>query len=231
MINVLIPAKDGARADGHAYADAPNTSEYEFLDGLLEDLPVTVVLPDSLQALLEPNPRFAKYEKQFGKVPDSDREELLALFHLIEEERTFDQSHRRAYEAHKLAQRKAERKSSKRMAEVLFESDKKSLERKGRVRTATDALNVGSVIRVWWDKRNDTLSPGILVDGFRDALKLLLLLNLGNADSIAECGWCHKRFTRSKVAQLFCTLRCGNNARQARLRARKGGTVGTSQTR
>jgi len=61
----------------------------------------------------EQGPRFKRYEKQFGKIHNSKRAEVLALFSLIEYELTFDQNQRQAYEASKLAQRRAERQEAR----------------------------------------------------------------------------------------------------------------------
>ena len=239
MINVLIPV-DSALADGTAYQDP--ISIHEFHEPQLEkDCAVKVVPPEALQALLKLSKSFATYEKRFGQVSDRDRAEILALFSLIEEERTWDNAKREEYLKWTLIKRREERKEAKirrspeqavKMARILAEYDKASLEKRGRLRTITDNLNGREFLRVWWDRKNETLSVGVLVRSFRDALTVLLLLNLGNPESVAVCARCHKRFTRTKTTQDFCSLRCGNAARKARQRLKsKGEADVTRKTR
>ncbi|MBA3914201.1 MAG: hypothetical protein H0X25_10220 [Acidobacteriales bacterium] len=78
-------------------------------------------------------------------------------------------------------------------------------------------------LRVWFDKRNETLSPGIVAADFNEALYVLLLLNLANVESVAICTRCGHQFRRTRTAQAFCSLRCGNNARQAKQRMKRKG--------
>jgi hypothetical protein len=236
MIDVLIPVPANAREDGVAYADTPSTSEYEGLpdEGLLHDCPVRVVPAGALQALLKKSPTFAAYEKRFGQVSDRDKASIIALFALVEEERTLDQdkrnSARQEFETWTLIKRRNERKEARtksspeeeeKMAQYLADHDMACHKKRERPHTITNQLN-GWTLRVWRDERTDpdTLSPGVLAGDFVGALHVLLLLNLARPESVAECGRCKKRFSRTKTTQHFCSLRCGNNARQARQRIR-----------
>jgi hypothetical protein len=245
MVNVLIPAPDNARADGVAYADAASTCEYELPPDelhLQDDCPVRVVPAEALQALLKLRQSFATYEKRFGQVSSRDRANILALFSLVEEERTWDQTKRQEYVTWTLIKRRAERKEArakrspeeaKRMAKILADHDSAHLERRGRLHTITDQLNGCGSLRVWWDKRTDTLSPGVFAGSFVEALHVLLLLNLASSESVAVCAWCNKRFCRTMTTQDFCSLRCGNNARKARQRSREkeNSTYGSRKAR
>lgn len=231
MISILIPAPDNALADGTAYADAPSISEYELSDEHYpqENCPVRVVPAEALQALLKKSRSFTTYEKRFGEVTKAQKASVLALFSLIEEERTLGETKRQEFDTWTLIKRRAERDEAKvkrspeeaeMMASRLAEHDRAWVERRGRLRTITDQLNGLGTLRIWRDNRTDSLSVGVLADDFRSALLILLLLNLANSESVAVCGWCSKRFTRTKTNMEFCSLRCGNNARKARQRAK-----------
>ena len=107
------------------------------------------------------------------------------------------------------------------MAISLARHDLDYVESRSLPRAITDRLNGLGTLRIWRDKRTDSLSLGVLADDFVWALHLLLLLNLANSESVAVCGRCRKRFTRTKTNQDFCSLRCGNSARKARQRLKE----------
>jgi hypothetical protein len=231
MIDVLIPETSKASADGVAFADEPSISEYEVSETfhVRENCMVRIVPPAALQALLRQGQSFALFEKRFGQVSKSQKASILALFSLIEEERTWDQDKRLDFIRWTLVKRRAQQDEAKvkrspeeddGMARSLAEHDRAWVDKRGRLRTITDQLNGLGTLRLWRDKHTDSLSVGVLAEDFLDALLILLLLNLGNAESVAVCGWCGKRFTRTKTNMDFCSLRCGNNARKARQRAK-----------
>jgi hypothetical protein len=232
LISVLISENSNAAADGIVYADEPSISEYEVSERLHlpENCPVRVVPAAALQALLKQSQSFAAFEKRFGQVSKSQKANILALFSLIEEERTWDETKRQDFIRWTLTKRRAQRDEAKvkrspdeaeRMASIIADHDRASVERRGLLRTITDELNGLGTLRIWRDKRTDSLSIGVLADDFVAALRILLLLNLANSESAAVCGWCKKRFTRTKTNMDFCSLRCGNNARKARQRAKQ----------
>src|SRR5215469_7958170 len=99
MISVLIPATEETRADGIAhYILDVDSGESVFDDHeILQGKPVQVVPAGALQALLKQSRSFTAYERRFGKVANSERARLLALFSLIEEERTWDPAKRQDY--------------------------------------------------------------------------------------------------------------------------------------
>jgi hypothetical protein len=113
------------------------------------------------------------------------------------------------------------------MARILADHDESVLKEEGLEWTIAERLSGLGSLHVW--RMGDSLSPGIFVESFLGALYVLLFLSLEDPISIAVCGWCNKRFTRTKTTQAFCSLRCGNNARKARQRLKEGG--GTNVTR
>jgi hypothetical protein len=240
MVSVLIPA--AKHRHGVVLADAPCLCEHEIhhADELRDDCPVWAVPMGALQALLRRSSSFAAYEKRFGQVSDSERAGILALFSLIEHERTFDEAKLRSWRDWIFIKHKKEREEahvkhaleeSDAMARRLSRCDTDALDRGGAVRSIANTLS-GGILRVWRDERSDILAPGILVNDFREALHVLLLLNLASPESLAQCGKCGKQFTRTKVTQQFCSLRCGNNARKTRQRLKqKGATSGPHKTR
>jgi hypothetical protein len=236
QITVLISVADDARNDGVVFKDAPSPYEFTLPDEVLHDCPVSVVPAEALQALLKLSRSFAIYEQRFGQVSERDKADILALFSLIEEERNWNPAKRQEFEKWTLAKRRAERKEApvklspeeaERMARYLANHDKACLEKRGCLHTMgglhaiTDRLSGWATLRVWRNKRTDTLSLGILAEDFVGALHVLLLLNLANSESLAVCAWCNKRYTRTMTSQNFCSKRCGNNARKARERSRK----------
>jgi hypothetical protein len=232
VISVLIPETSKATVDGIAYADEPSISEYVLSERLHlpENCTVRVVPVAALQALLKESQSFAAFEKRFGQVSKSQKANILALFSLIEEERTWDETKRQDFIRWTLIKRRAQRAEAKvkrsreeaeAMANTMADHDRASVDRRGLLRTITDELNGLGTLRIWRDKRTDSLSLGVLADDFVSALRILLLLNLANSESVAVCGWCKKRFTRTKTNMDFCSLRCGNNARKARQRAKQ----------
>ena len=243
MISVLVPETSKAAADGIAYADEPSISEFALSERLhiSENCRVRVVPAAALQALLKRSQSFAMFEKRFGQVSESKKASILALFNLIEEERTWDKTKRQEFARWTLIKRRAQtdeakvkrsREDAATMANTMADHDRAWVERRGLLRTITDELNGLGTLRIWRDKRTDSLSLGVLADDFVAALRILLLLNLANSESAAVCGWCKKRFTRTKTNMDFCSLRCGNNARKARQRAKQKETYnGPRQTR
>jgi hypothetical protein len=240
VINVLIPATGDQQADGVAYADDPPPIEYVIPEHLIvsSDHSVRVVPPEALQALLRLSRSFGNHEKRFGRVPKSDQANILALFSLLEEERTLDHGKRSEYLKWTLIKRRAEREDAtvkrsreelEKMANFLAQHDAAIVERDGRLRAVTNQLNGLGTLRIWWDRRTDTLSPGVLVGSFVEALYVLLVLSLASSESVAVCARCGKRFSRTKTSQDFCSLRCGNAARKARQREKQKGEINGSR--
>jgi len=244
MLPVLIPTSGDNTSDGVAFADVPSLSEYGICDprDLQADCRVRVVPLESLQALLNESPTFAKFERSLGAVSDRERAQLLGLFALIEEWRSSDRAKREKYFAWTRAKRSAERKEatnrrgqeeSNRIAQSLFEHDKAVVERKGPQRTVADLLNGLGTVRIWGNKRTGAPCPGVFVHDFQEALLVLLPLNLADSESFARCPSCKRIFTRTNPTRLFRTAKCGNNDRKQRQRAREqdrragGGTAKT----
>jgi hypothetical protein len=155
---------------------------------------VRIVPAAALQALLKQGQSFGLFEKRFGQVSKSQTANILALFSLIEEERTWDQGKRLDFAKWTLIKRKAQRDEGKvkrssdkgdEMARILAEHDRASVDKRGRLRTITDQLNGLGTLRLWRDKHTDSLNVGVLAEDFLSALLILLLLNLANAESVA----------------------------------------------
>lgn len=185
-----------------------------------------VVPPDAIQALLS-GKGFAKFERRFGALTKGQKARIHGTFSLIEEWRTGDPEKRNKYLGWTMSQRNAEEFLGKGTAESawlarhLFRSDKELVEAQGLQRTVTDLLNRHGEVRVWWNKQMNAPCPGILVKDLAGALYMLLLLNLADPSSLAICPRCKAHYTRTKSTQKFCTLRCGNNARQERKRIKE----------
>lgn len=74
---------------------------------------------------------------------------------------------------------------------------------------------------LWWRHQERNLAPGLYCSTLGTALFSLLLSRIAVPQGTAICARCQKVFTRSRIAQTFCSTRCGNAVRQARRRAKR----------
>jgi hypothetical protein len=75
----------------------------------------------------------------------------------------------------------------------------------------------------WWDHRRRVLSDGLYCRKLDSALFTLLLSRVAMPQGTAICARCGTVFQRSRVAQKFCSTRCGNFVRQIKRRAKQKG--------
>lgn len=245
MIPVIIPTPKGGTSDGVLYGNLPTLEDYASPSHSHEpedNKPVSVVPDDALQALLrQSGSSFAKFERRFTPVSDRQRAEIMATFRLIEWWRTGNPAKRTNYLAWKslqidkfhkeLAARGSPVPDS--LSKYVIESQERLLDSQGLESTVTASLNRKGEVRVWWNATSTSPSPGILVPNFVEALFALLLLNLENPESIAECP-CGEKFPRTKTTQIFHSARCANKYRKARQREKEreeGAKRGTRKTR
>jgi hypothetical protein len=74
---------------------------------------------------------------------------------------------------------------------------------------------------VLWVERESVFAPGLYCDNMTTALATALFSQVASPQSVAICERCGNHFTRTKRAQRFCSLRCGNADRKARQRERR----------
>jgi len=201
MIPVIIPAEKHAPADGIAYADAPNTSEYAYAEDevLSEDTPVRVVPSEALQALLRLK-GFNRYERQFGqRVSESIRARLLGMWKLVEAIRSGNLAKEEEYLCFMLAAHRADRKQSKAkrsdldaMIRIFRKRDQSELDKLGPVGVLRRKLPRPPLV-LWANKQAGTLVPGIFAGSFSDSLFAHLFLSLQSPEGWATCVNCGRQ--------------------------------------
>jgi hypothetical protein len=78
----------------------------------------------------------------------------------------------------------------------------------------------GSLV-LWWSRREEKLRAGLYFSQMQDAIYALLALQTGEPEGVGICERCGKVFKRSRLAQKFCSLKCGNYVRKKRERAKQ----------
>lgn len=71
---------------------------------------------------------------------------------------------------------------------------------------------------LWRTQAEGKFVPGLYCDDIRVALAALIFTRIVSPQALAVCERCGNPFERTKRVQRFCSLRCGNADRQARLR-------------
>lgn len=72
---------------------------------------------------------------------------------------------------------------------------------------------------MWYSRRDKMLQAGLYFKTFADALYALFSLQVAMPEGVGFCERCGKVFKRSRVAQKFCSTKCGNYIRKKRERA------------
>jgi hypothetical protein len=78
-----------------------------------------------------------------------------------------------------------------------------------------------SQLVLWWRSRERDLAAGVYCFNLDAALFALLLSRSAMPQGTAICTRCQKVFIRSRIAQKFCSRRCGNAVRQEQRRAKQ----------
>jgi len=73
---------------------------------------------------------------------------------------------------------------------------------------------------LWWVEREGRFAPGLYCDNMASAVATALFSRIVSPQAVAICERCGNQFIRTKRAQRFCSLRCGNADRKARERER-----------
>lgn len=74
---------------------------------------------------------------------------------------------------------------------------------------------------LWWSQREKMLQAGLYFKKFADALYALFSLQVAMPEGVGFCERCGKVFKRTRVAQKFCSTKCGNYVRKMRERRGK----------
>jgi hypothetical protein len=78
-----------------------------------------------------------------------------------------------------------------------------------------------SQLVLWWRSKERGLAAGIYCSSLDAALFALLLSRVAMPQGTAICSRCQRVFIRSRIAQKFCSRRCGNAVRQTQWRAKQ----------
>jgi hypothetical protein len=76
---------------------------------------------------------------------------------------------------------------------------------------------------LWWSRREKTLLSGLYFAKVQDAIYALFTLQVAHPEGVGICERCGKFFKRSRVAQKFCSIKCGNYVRKKRERVKTNG--------
>jgi len=71
---------------------------------------------------------------------------------------------------------------------------------------------------VWWSIRDKMFRAGLWFDHPGDALFALFAIQIATPIGVGICDLCGKHFNRARVAQKFCSVRCGNYVRKVHQR-------------
>jgi hypothetical protein len=227
-----------------------NAFPYEKRDGRIigpgdDDIAVRILPLTAVEGIFDPK-RGAEINREFNQafktVSEEALNELKALVFLITAIQTRSRGQLREYVKRKAPMEAA--RAEKHMTEVLAqqsggkptlagESEKvkylenavRSLFRRIRFPLSelsrqlnTQARHVQFVL--WWVEKEERFAPGLYCDNMATALAAALFSRIESAKGMAVCQRCGNPFTRTKRAQRFCSLRCGNADRKARERAK-----------
>ena len=75
---------------------------------------------------------------------------------------------------------------------------------------------------LWWSLREMKFKTGLYFSDIKDAIYALFALQIVQPEGVGICERCEKVFKRTRVAQRFCSVKCGNCVRKKRQRSGKG---------
>ena len=203
-------------------------------------LPVRV-LPLAVLKSVEKHKSEGQLKTRYGKVSQRTRVGLLEANLLTQAIQTADSKHLSKYVQLKTAEEASEEARQNDLSEyglgdLLYEEEFKRLEPKvqqqvlARVKGGGHPIaelsaelfwRASSQLVLWWRSKEQNVAAGIYCMSLDAALFSLLLSRVAMPQGTAICTRCQKVFIRSRIAQKFCSPRCGNAVRQAEWRAKQ----------
>jgi hypothetical protein len=219
------------------YAEEDSAAEAE-LWSHGKRVPLAIVPPGIAAAIAQLDKKALKrLDNRFGKLPDSQVAKLVAHSKVLDAARLRDVGKMREYfDWLRVADSKLPRPPTKEAQgrailaayrKHVIEQIKGSDERliAWAEEHSSDFLELARPIMFHY---RGQLEPqlGLLVrtfnpeDGLSVALGVQLILDTQGSSGLSYCARCDKPYIRTKQGQQFCSLKCGNNERQARRRAK-----------
>jgi hypothetical protein len=198
-------------------------------------------LPLSFLESVEKSKGEGGFQTRYGTVSKRTRTALLTANRLVQAIQNADDKSLSKYVRLKAAEEASEEARQNDLAEyglggLLYEEEFKKLEPKVQQRVLARVKGGGhpiaelsaelyriahSQLVLWWRSKERNVAAGIYCLSLDAAFFSLLLSRVAMPQGTAICTRCQKVFIRSRVAQKFCSRRCGNAVRQAQRRAKQ----------
>jgi hypothetical protein len=203
-------------------------------------LPVRVLPLDTLKSV-EKYEGEGQFRTRYGTVSRRTRVKLRTVNFLVQEVQSADGKRLGKYVHFKTAEEASEEArdndfSEYGLGDLLYDEEYKRLEPGIQKQVVSRVTGDGRLIAelsaeldrialaklvLWWRSKERDLAAGIYCADIDAALFALLLSRTVMPQGTAICTRCWKLYTRSRVAQKFCSRRCGNAVRQAQKRAKQ----------
>lgn len=198
-------------------------------------------LPLSFLESVEKSKGEGEFQTRYGTVSRRTRIVLLTANRLVRVIQNADDKGLNKYVQLKAAEEASEEArqndlSEYGLGELMYDEEFKRLEPKVQQRVLARVTGGGhpiaelsaelyriapSQLVLWWRSKERNVAAGIYCLSLDIALFSLLLSRVAMPQGTAICSRCQKVFIRSRVAQRFCSRRCGNAVRQAQRRAKQ----------
>jgi transposase-like protein len=201
-------------------------------------LPVRV-LPLAVLKSVEKSKPWGEIQTRYGIVSERTRAWLVTANVLMQAIQTADSNRLDKYVMFKATEETREEASEEArendlseygLADLLYKEAVKRLEPKVKQHVLARVQSPGhpiaelcaelyrrasSQLVLWWRQKERNLAAGIYCSSLDAALSALLLSRMAMPQGTAICARCQKPFIRVRIAQKFCSSRCGNAVRQA----------------